>query len=72
MDLIKAQNIALGHNAELTEYSERVIKAINKKDGYCPCVPDMNPDTLCPCKTFREESKCHCNLFKQELETIKL
>ena len=42
----------------------RVIRdALNRNDGYCPCGPERSPETKCPCKVFREDKKCHCNLY---------
>lgn len=45
-----------------------IIKRINKCDGECPC---DNPgktreDRLCPCKEYRENNICHCNLYVHE------
>lgn len=45
-----------------------IIKRINKCDGECPC---DNPgktreDRICPCKEYRENNICHCNLYINE------
>ena len=35
---------------------------------YCPCSLDMNDDTVCMCKTFREQNfagECHCGLYEK-------
>lgn len=45
-----------------------IIKRINKCDGECPC---DNPgetleDRICPCKEYRENNICHCNLYVHE------
>jgi ferredoxin-thioredoxin reductase catalytic subunit len=45
-----------------------IIKRINKCDGECPC---DNPgetleDRICPCKEYRENNICHCNLYVYE------
>jgi len=44
---------------------EGIMKALCKNGGYCPCFQGDVPkeDTFCPCKSFREEKKCHCNLY---------
>ena len=40
-----------------------------KKDkcgiAYCPCVPpsEHNIDTICPCKSCKEDNVCQCGLF---------
>jgi len=38
-------------------------QGIKDNDGYCPCKIQMNKDTICPCKEFREENKCECKLY---------
>ncbi|MBP5469313.1 MAG: ferredoxin thioredoxin reductase catalytic beta chain [Candidatus Riflebacteria bacterium] len=47
--------------------NEKVVEAIHKRlvatNGYCPCVPEQNPDTICPCKKMREEGHCCCTLY---------
>lgn len=43
-----------------------VTKAVNKNDGYCPCVLLQNSDTKCICKSFKEqqtEGECHCGRY---------
>lgn len=53
---------------------EAIVKMIKegleKKGGYCPCRMEMNEDTKCMCKEFRDqindpdfEGFCHCLLF---------
>lgn len=45
---------------------DAIIRAVSRNGGYCPCVqPEGTPkeDTLCPCKNFRENSYCCCNLY---------
>ena len=42
-----------------------IIKRIQKCNGECPCV---NPgktieDRMCPCKSYREDDICHCQLY---------
>ncbi len=54
------------HNMQLNP-NEKVVEAIHKRliatKGYCPCVPEQNEDTLCPCKKMREEGHCCCTLY---------
>lgn len=43
-----------------------VIKSrLEVTDGMCPCISQdlWNEDYKCPCKKFREEQKCCCNLY---------
>ncbi len=53
---------------------ENIVKVIKdgleKKGGYCPCRLEMNEDTKCMCKEFRDQIKdpdfegfCHCLLY---------
>lgn len=50
---------------------ERIKKGIEKKkemfgEGYCPCITKIahSPDTICPCKEYRETGHCHCGMYK--------
>lgn len=45
-------------------------RALEKKDGYCPCRTERTEDNLCMCKEFRDqigdpefEGYCHCGLY---------
>ena len=49
--------------------NEKVVNAITKRikicNGECPC---SNPgktveDKICPCKEYRENDICHCQLY---------
>lgn len=43
-----------------------IREGIKKNGGYCPCVPKhlhTSEDIKCPCKAFREERKCECELY---------
>ena len=44
-------------------YVQGIINGLIKKGGYCPCRVQKNEDTLCPCKSIREEQKCCCKLY---------
>lgn len=52
--------------------NEKVVAAITKRivicQGECPC---SNPgktveDRTCPCKEYRENDVCHCQLYVKE------
>ena len=43
-----------------------IIKGLEKKGGYCPCLIEKNEDTICPCKDVRETYECRCGLFIKE------
>ena len=65
MDLIETglkanPNMKLNDNKE---HVEKILKALELKDGYCPCVLQKSIDTKCPCKKMREENKCCCKLY---------
>lgn len=53
-------------------HNEKVVAAITKRiaicQGECPC---SNPgktveDRTCPCKEYRENDVCHCQLYVKE------
>lgn len=55
--------------------NEKVVKVITKRiavcNGECPC---DNPgetieDRLCPCKEYRENDVCHCQLYVKTTES---
>lgn len=55
--------------------NDKVVKSITKRiaicDGECPC---HNPgetveDRLCPCKEYRDNDICHCNLYVKASES---
>lgn len=55
--------------------NEKVVKAITKRiaicNGECPC---DNPgetveDRACPCKEYRENDVCHCQLYVKIAES---
>jgi ferredoxin-thioredoxin reductase catalytic subunit len=55
---------------------ETLVNAIRNRlkvtGGMCPCIQEdlWNEDYRCPCKKFREEKDCCCNLYiKSEEET---
>lgn len=48
------------------EHADKVLAAIKKNDGYCPCAIEKRPETKCMCKEFREQTVsglCHCGLY---------
>jgi ferredoxin-thioredoxin reductase catalytic subunit len=48
------------------ETAKRIMNALARNDGYCPCVPTRSPATMCPCEKFQFEKKCCCNLYVEE------
>jgi ferredoxin-thioredoxin reductase catalytic subunit len=42
-----------------------IFKGLFRIGGQCPCSNPYvgTPDGMCPCKGYREEDKCCCNLF---------
>ena len=43
---------------------DRILDALDKNNGYCPCKLEKNNDTKCMCKEFKEQKEgyCHCGL----------
>lgn len=49
---------------------EMLKKALDKRNGYCPCRLEQSPENKCICKEFRDqiadenyEGYCHCMLY---------
>jgi len=64
------EDYAKNNNLKLSSIADKVIKAINKKNGNCPCRMKEVP---CPCPMHKDEvekqGSCTCNLFvKREKE----
>ena len=47
---------------------DKILDAIDKNNGYCPCKLEKNNDTKCMCKEFKEQKEgyCHCGLYIKE------
>lgn len=42
---------------------DKIIAAMEKKNGHCPCRITADETTLCPCDDFIDSGVCRCNLF---------
>lgn len=51
----------------IDDIRNKILAAIEKKGGYCPCMIPKTPDTICPCRDYREQGKCHCGLYIEEM-----
>lgn len=47
---------------------DKILNALDKNNGYCPCKLEKNNDTKCMCKEFKEQKEgyCHCGLYIKE------
>lgn len=47
---------------------DKILDALDKNNGYCPCKLEKNNDTKCMCKEFKEQKEgyCHCVLYIKE------
>lgn len=74
MNIVKKRGVALLlKNEEAAKYGMKVnpdtlhvVKILAKlaaNEGYCPCMPMKNPDTICPCKYMRKLKACRCGLY---------
>lgn len=47
---------------------DKILDALDKNNGYCPCKLEKNNDTKCMCKEFKEQKEgyCHCGLYFKE------
>lgn len=46
--------------------AKKVLDAISKNDGYCPCKLQKDESTICVCEEFRNApagTTCHCGLY---------
>lgn len=44
-----------------------ILRRCKENDGYCPCHQDApKEDTKCPCKSYLDQDKCHCGLYKKK------
>lgn len=50
------------------EHREKILFALKRNGGYCPCSVQKTNDTKCMCKDFRETDNgiCHCGLYIKE------
>ena len=72
------ENYAKENGYELTDIADRVIQAVDKCQGYCPCKyalwkktkPEELDKIVCPCAEHKAEIEadghCHCNLFRKK------
>ena len=58
---------------ENKEIVNKIREGLKNKDGHCPCRREINDDTICMCREFREqiadpnfEGYCHCMLYYKE------
>lgn len=54
------------------KYVQGIIKGLIAKEGHCPCQIGKTEDNKCPCKHFREEQYCCCNLYISDAEFNKV
>ena len=47
---------------------DKILDALDKNNGYCPCKLEKNNDTKCMCKKKKKkkEGYCHCGLYIKE------
>lgn len=57
---LEKQRLTLTENEEK---AMKILKAVYKNEGYCPCRLTKSEDTKCPCKEMMEDNQCHCGLF---------
>ena len=55
------------------EYVKKLLDALEKRGGYCPCRLQRVPENICICQEFKAqiadpdfEGLCHCKLFYKE------
>lgn len=42
-----------------------ILNGLKRNNGHCPCHNKYSgtDDDICPCKSYREENYCCCNLY---------
>lgn len=56
-------------------YRKKIEEAVRDNNGYCPCSPIQNEDTICMCKAFRDQEHsgmCHCGRYFKVLKAPKV
>lgn len=55
---------------ELSKHAEKIKRMAEKNDGMCPCGSNklVGEDKMCPCKDYRENDICHCNMYVKKQE----
>ena len=49
---------------------EHLLTALLQSGGFCPCQPQKDRDTMCPCRNYRQDGKCICGLFVKVPQTV--
>lgn len=69
--ILRQENFILNLDDKLVN---AILKGIERCNGHCPCYHgELNEDTLCPCKEYRINKHCRCNLYvwQNELQIQK-
>ncbi|MDR2889559.1 MAG: hypothetical protein LBV33_06950 [Lachnospiraceae bacterium] len=45
------------------EHVAKIMSALHKAAGHCPCRMSKDETTLCPCDDFVDSGLCKCKLF---------
>ncbi len=63
-------NVRLNDDADMVK---KILSALEKKEGYCPCRIQRTPENICICEEFRQqiadpdfEGFCYCKLYYKE------
>ena len=63
-------NVRLNDDADMVK---KILAALEKKEGYCPCRLQRTPENICICDEFRQqiadpdfEGYCYCKLYYKE------
>lgn len=64
---------------KITEVNKTIKEAVDANGGYCPCLVEKSPDTLCMCREFRDSIvllakgdtvTCRCGRYKATNEHV--
>ena len=63
-------NVRLNDDADMVK---KILAALEKKEGYCPCRLQRTPENICICDEFCQqiadpdfEGYCYCKLYYKE------
>ncbi|MDI6707781.1 MAG: ferredoxin-thioredoxin reductase catalytic domain-containing protein [Candidatus Thermoplasmatota archaeon] len=63
----RLEKFAKENELQFSALKDKLIDAILKNKGYCPCRRVKSPSTICPCayalEEIKQQNKCLCGLF---------
>lgn len=72
--LIELVNLNGYHLTEDKNKAERILAAVRRAGGNCPCVSQhlWSERTMCPCEYYRFGLGCHCGLYEKDDDELEI